>query len=85
MPSNSLIYCDLPYFGTTSYSGTEPFNYEYFYNWSRNMSKYNKIFISEYQMPPDFQTVLEIPVKTDMSNKEGKKFSRVEKLFTYNS
>ena len=81
-PINSIVYCDLPYFGTTGYSGVEKFNYEKFYNWCRMISKNNLVYISEYSMPADFKCVLEIPTKTDMSNKEGKKEDRIERLFT---
>lgn len=80
---NTLVYCDPPYFGTTSYSGTNPFNYNNFYDWARLLSKNSYCFISEYTMPDDFEVVLEIPTKTDMGNKEGKKEVRIEKLFRY--
>lgn len=82
-PSNCLIYCDPPYFGTTSYSGTDKFNYDNFYHWLGLVSKNNYVFISEYQMPTDFEVVLEIPTKTDMSNKNGEKEIRIEKLFKH--
>lgn len=81
-PSNALIYCDLPYFGTTGYSGTPEFDYEKFYDWCRTISKNNLIYISEYQMPKDFDCVLEIPTKLDMGDKNGNKQERVKKLFT---
>lgn len=80
-PRDTLIYCDIPYFGTTEYK--DKFNYENFYNWSRVMSRNNYLYISEYKMPDDFETVLEIHTKTDMSNKDGKKEHRIEKLFRH--
>ena len=82
LPKGCLIYADIPYFSTTSYSGTDKFDHEKFYDWARLMSKNNLIYISEYTMPADFKCVLEIQTKTDMSNKDGKKENRIEKLFT---
>ncbi len=79
---NRLIYCDIPYLGTTAYSNTKPFNHEEFYKWARQVSLNNHVYISEYQMPPDFEVVLEIPIKVDMQMKNGKE-NRVEKLFKY--
>ena len=76
LPSNCLVYCDPPYFGTTEYNGTDKFDYHNFYDWCRKVAKTNLIYISEYQMPPDFKCVLEIQTKTDMSNKEGNKENR---------
>jgi len=80
-PKNCLIYNDPPYFNTTGYACGN-FKHEEFYDWCRLMSKTNLVYISEYQMPADFKCVLEIKTKTDMSNKDGKKENRIEKLFT---
>ena len=52
--SDSLIYCDPPYKGTTFYSKTPPINYEEYYNWVRELSKNNIVICSEYNMPDDF-------------------------------
>ena len=38
---NYVIYCDPPYKNTKKYSKTEKFPYEEFYDWCREMSKYN--------------------------------------------
>ena len=48
---NSLIYCDIPYKNSKKQYYDENFDYEEFYDWCREMSKYNKIYISETQMP----------------------------------
>ena len=45
------------------------------------MSKDNKIFISETQMPNDFKVVWEKPYKRALAN-QTKAIKTVEKLFT---
>lgn len=51
---NAVIYCDPPYQGTTKYS-TGSFNYDEFWNWCREISKDNIVFVSEYNAPDDFE------------------------------
>lgn len=46
---NSIIYCDIPYIGTSGY-GTE-FDYDSFYKWACEQTQ--PVFISEYYMPED--------------------------------
>lgn len=43
------IYCDIPYKNTSKYDND--FDYEYFYEWCKEMSKYNNVFVSEYNLP----------------------------------
>ncbi len=78
--SNRCIYADPPYSNTTGYACGK-FNHEKFYSWCRAAAKNNHVFISEYTMPDDFETVLTIQTKTDMSNVAGQKEVRIEKLF----
>lgn len=75
-PDNSIIYCDPPYEGTTKYKGG--FDHEKFWNWVRGMSKANKVFVSEYAAPDDFECIWSKDVKTSL-NSSGK--TSVEKLF----
>lgn len=53
---NALIYCDPPYQNTTKFE-TGSFDYDEFWNWCRKMSENNKVFISEYHAPDDFECV----------------------------
>ena len=53
-----VIYCDIPYKGTTKYK-TEEFPYEKFYEWAKEMSIHNTILISEYNMPDEFECIWE--------------------------
>jgi site-specific DNA-adenine methylase len=83
---NYVIYCDIPYKGTTKYE-TGVFPYDDFYEWCRKASKYNTVLISEYYMPNDFKCIWSKELKTTLGsgvNKNSDK-QRVERLFTYNN
>lgn len=80
-----VIYCDIPYQGTTKYK-TEQFPYEEFYDWVKAASINNTVLISEYSMPDEFECIWQKEVKTLLDsnkNKADKQNIRVEKLFTY--
>lgn len=81
---NCVIYCDPPYRNTTKYD-TQTFPYDEFYDWCREMSKYNTVLISEYNMPSDFECIWEKKYKTSLGSgvNVGSNKDRVEKLFTY--
>lgn len=77
IPKESIIYCDIPYKGTTKYK-TGWFDYEHFYNWCREKKKEgHTIFISEYNMPDDFKCVWQQELTNNLNNKKA-----TEKLFT---
>lgn len=75
--NNSVIYCDIPYKGTSEYiSGA--FDYDKFYKWRQTQ---NNIYISEYNMPAaEFKEVYNIE-KTVLMSAKGNKKKAVEKLF----
>lgn len=52
--SNSIIYCDIPYFNTNSYGkkNINTFDYESFYVWCKKQTEL--LFVSSYEMPDDF-------------------------------
>ena len=82
---NYVIYCDIPYRGTTKYK-TEKFPYEDFYKWIKKLAIHNTVLISEYNMPSDFECIWQKEVKCSIdSNKTSgdENNLRVEKLFTY--
>lgn len=82
IPNNSIIYCDIPYFGTKQYDTSKGFDYDKFYDWCRKMNatgKY-KIFISEYTMPSDFRCIWQKEITNAMNPTITKK--PIEKLFT---
>ena len=80
---NCLIYCDPPYEGTTSYK-TGAFDHIKFWDWCREMSKNNTIFISEYNAPDDFECVWQGGVKTNFASQRTEATHKaVEKLFIF--
>ena len=80
VPVNSLIYCDPPYKGTTSYSSC--FDHEAFFAWCRAKSDQgHKIYVSEYQAPKDFVEVWSGSLASSLTKDTGAKRG-IEKLFT---
>jgi DNA adenine methylase len=80
LPKASLIYCDPPYKGTTSYK--DQFNHEEFYEWClQKHTEGHTIFVSEYFMPEPF---IEVWSKTQTTNLDNNRVAKqaVEKLFT---
>lgn len=55
-PLQSLIYCDIPYFGTKEYGYADEakFDYNTYWNWIREQSKNNYVICSEENFPDDF-------------------------------
>ena len=82
-----VIYCDIPYRGTTKYK-TQEFPYDEFYKWANEMAKDNTVLISEYDMPEGFKCIWQKETKAnfDSNRKSGDKNNkRVEKLFLCNA
>lgn len=82
IPNNAIVYCDIPYIGTTEYAN--PFNHGAFYDWARERAKAgNKVFVSEYTMPEDFTCIWEKEVVSSLSanGKAGASKASVERLF----
>lgn len=80
---NTLIYCDIPYQGTTQYGSNKDFDYDKFWNWVRKMSENNLILISEYNAPNDFECIFEKTLTTTLDKNSRKKDT--EKLFIHKS
>lgn len=57
IPHNALIYADSPYKNAKPYGINPKFDHEEYYNWLREKSKTNPIFISEQIMPEDFKPI----------------------------
>lgn len=77
---NAVIYCDPPYQNTTSYSyKKDKMDYENFWNWVREISKDNHVFVSEQNAPDDFTCIWEQEVNRQTS--KNNKFKATEKLF----
>ncbi len=81
IPSNSIIYCDPPYAGTTKYS-TNSFDYDKFWNWcNEQINKGHKVFVSEYNAPEGWTCVWEKEVSSSLTKDTGSK-KAIERLFT---
>lgn len=83
IPKGSVIYCDPPYKDTKQYGTSKHFNHEEFWQWVREISKENIVFVSELQAPNDFVAIWEQELKIAMNNNTSK--VNVEKLFIHNS
>jgi DNA adenine methylase len=83
IPSNSLIYCDPPYIGTTKYN--EEFNHSEFWEWCRKMVKGgHTVFVSEYEAPSDWVCVWEKEIVSSLTKNTGSK-TGLERLFKHES
>ena len=82
---NALFYLDPPYKGTKPYTGKNNFDYEVFYDFVREVSKNNFVFVSEYNMPDDFKIVWQKERKILIRSDRETADLAVEKLFTLNS
>lgn len=81
LPSQSLIYCDPPYAGTTKYK--DDFDSEKFWQWCRE--KYfegHTVFVSEYNAPHDWVPIWEKTVNSSLGKDTGSK-KATEKLFAF--
>ena len=81
IPDNSIIYCDPPYEGTTSYK--DKIDHNKFWEWCRDKHKEgHTVFISEYNAPDDFICMWQQEVATTLNN-QSNKILAIEKLFKY--
>lgn len=77
--SDTIIYCDPPYEGTTKYK--DDFDHVKYWNWVRKMSENNIVLCSEYNAPEDFKCIWTKELTTTLDKNSRSK--TVEKLFTY--
>ena len=79
IPDEATVYLDPPYRGTTGY--TTSLDYEELYDWARDLSRMGRrVFMSEYEAPPDFTEVWAMEVSSDLTGGTGTK-RNTEKLF----
>ena len=72
---DSLIYCDIPYKGTSKYIGG--FDHEKFYEWCARQKEL--VIISEYEMPEGFICIAEKEKRVNLY--AGSSNTKIEKLF----
>lgn len=75
----TLIYCDPPYYNTTTYQ--LEFNHNVFWDYVRKMSVNNIVLVSEETAPDDFESIWEGNVTRTQDNASRKQAT--EKLFIY--
>ena len=81
IPTNSLIYCDPPYEGTTKYK--DGFSHNEFWEWCRTKTKEgHQVFVSEYNAPSDFKSIYSKEVNSSLTKDTGSKKAN-EQLFIY--
>lgn len=78
IPKGAVIYCDIPYKGTKC-GHYEGFDHERFYKWA---AKQDNIYISEYNMPPEFPEVCRFTKAVLSSNKGQNTVKDIEGLYT---
>jgi len=75
---SDVVYCDIPYRGTTKYA--DSFDHDVFWQWCRICP--GRVFISEYEAPDDFISVFEKEQTSSLTQDTGSKRG-VEKLFVH--
>jgi DNA adenine methylase len=80
-PAGSVVYCDPPYAGTTSYA-TGPFDHEGFYKVLRGWAADCFVYVSEYSIPStvDHEVVWQRERRTSLKSDVNVEV-RMEKLF----
>lgn len=78
---DAIIYCDIPYIQTNGYGKKKisDFDYDTFYDWARKQQA--PVFVSEYQMPDDFECIWERKISKKMD--AFKSNESVERLFVH--
>lgn len=82
IPKHSVVYADPPYANTTTYQG-QKFNTNEFWEYMREISKDNQVYISELTAPDDFECIWEKPFTRTLDRNKENQFKVTEKLFTY--
>lgn len=79
----AVILCDPPYQGTKhyGYANQPDMDYARFWNWVREISKKNYVFVTEQTAPDDFEVLWEKDVKRTCHKDNN--FKATEKLFRY--
>lgn len=84
IPKRSVIYADPPYANTTKYSSGD-FNSDEFWNYMRNLSKDNLVFVSELTAPNDFKCIWEKSFTRTLDFNKDNQFTSIERLYVHNS
>lgn len=82
IPEGSVVYADPPYKNKmAAYGLTDHFDTDAFWDWCREKSENNYVYISELEAPEDFEVIWEKPVLRQLANCNAENFVAKEKLF----
>ena len=76
-----LIYMDMPYKDTKTYSISPKFDYYRAYEWIKKTSKVVPIFVSEQELTPEFDKFLIFEKEAKRTNGRDNNFKATEKLW----
>ena len=83
----SLVYCDIPYLGTTGYDkAAGGFDHDSFYRWGQRLTEEgSSVFVSEYaqNVPEGAAVVWSKDSKQDIRSSDGKRKETTEVIFTW--
>lgn len=80
------IYCDPPY--ATSQSKKRyavSFDIEKFWEWAEELSKSHDVFVSEYEAPDGWESVIDLEKRQSLVVGSGNRGMRTEKLFMFSN
>lgn len=81
-PVGTVLYCDPPYAGTTTYKGVEPFPSDDFWWWAEQHARRGvHVLVSEYDAPDGWALVDEQTASQGGRLTPGVKSARVDRLF----
>lgn len=83
IPNGSVVYADPPYANTTAYGSKFKIDYDDFWDYMREISKNNIVFISEEHAPDDFECVWQKEVVRTLDKNLQNRPKKIEKLFKY--
>lgn len=83
MGEGNVIYCDPPYSTGTQYKSA--FNSEEFWEWVREQSTKNYVYVSEYNAPEDFVSVWSKEHKSGIDHAATVHKPTIEKLFCWDN
>ena len=82
IPEGAVVYADPPYVNTTGYSLGQ-FDHEAFWDYMRKLSKTHKVFISEQEVPDDFECIWSKELTRTLDYNKNNQPKKVEKLFVW--
>ena len=83
----ALFYLDPPYFRTNAMPSSRRFDSEYFWEWTRKLSKNNTVIVTEFVAPKDFVSIYEWGCTFNMNRRPDQTVTKVvnEQIFVYDS